>query len=107
IGNLVGRSLGEVRLERGVHNPTQFLVSSFIDELAAAATLDADIRAITFTATTVEDGVAIEADRQVLTAVLMNLLQNAFKFTRPRTAVTLRVEASPDRVLFEVQDECG
>jgi signal transduction histidine kinase len=36
-----------------------------------------------------------------------NLLQNAFKFTRPGTTVTLRVGASADRVLIEVQDECG
>ena len=50
---------------------------------------------------------AIEADRQVLAAVVGNLLQNAFKFTRPRTTVTLRVGASAERVLIEVQDECG
>ena len=36
-----------------------------------------------------------------------NLLQNAFKFTRPRTTVTLRVGASAERVLIEIQDECG
>jgi signal transduction histidine kinase len=34
-------------------------------------------------------------------------LQNAFKFTRPRTTVTLRVGASAERVLIEIQDECG
>jgi signal transduction histidine kinase len=34
-------------------------------------------------------------------------LQNAFKFTRPRSTVTLRVGASADRVLVEIQDECG
>ncbi len=50
---------------------------------------------------------AIEADRQVLAAVVMNVLQNAFKFTRPRTTVTLRVGASAERVLIEIQDECG
>ena len=55
----------------------------------------------------VEDGVAIEADRQVLAAVVGNLLQNALKFTRPRTTVTLRVGASAERVLIEIQDECG
>jgi signal transduction histidine kinase len=55
----------------------------------------------------VEDGVAIEADRQVLAAAVGNLLQNAFKFTRPSTTVTLRVGASPERVLIEIQDECG
>ena len=55
----------------------------------------------------VEDGLVIAADRQVLAAVVGNLLQNAFKFTRPRTSVTLRVGASAERVLIEVQDECG
>jgi signal transduction histidine kinase len=39
--------------------------------------------------------------------VVGNLLQNAFKFTRPRTTVTLRVVASAERVLIEIQDECG
>jgi hypothetical protein len=39
--------------------------------------------------------------------VVENLLQNAFKFTRPRTTVTLRVGASAERVLIEIQDECG
>src|SRR4029077_18031707 len=55
----------------------------------------------------VEDGIAIEADRQVLAAVATNLLQNAFKFTRLRTTVTLGVDASADRALIEVQDGCG
>jgi signal transduction histidine kinase len=39
--------------------------------------------------------------------VVGNLLQNAFKFTRPATTVTLRVGASAQRVLIEIQDECG
>ena len=54
----------------------------------------------------VEGGLAIEADRQVLAAVVGNLLQNAFKFTRPDTTVTLRVGASAERVSIEIQDEC-
>ena len=55
----------------------------------------------------IDDEVTIEGDRQVLAAVVINLLQNAFKFTRPRSTVTLRVGASAERVLIEVQDECG
>jgi signal transduction histidine kinase len=51
--------------------------------------------------------VAVEGDRQVLAAVMMNVLQNAFKFTRPRTTVTLRVVARAARVLIEIHDECG
>ena len=54
----------------------------------------------------VEDGVVIDADRQVLAGVVRDLLQNAFKFTRPSTTVTLRVGASNERVLIEILDEC-
>jgi signal transduction histidine kinase len=105
--DLIARSLAEVRLTQGVQNPEQFLVSGFIEELAPAATLAANARGITLTVMPVEDGVVIEADRQVLAAVMMNVLQNAFRFTRPRTNVTLRVSASDERVLLEIQDECG
>jgi signal transduction histidine kinase len=104
---LIGRSLDEVRLTQGIQNREPFLVSDFIDEVAPAAMLAAGAQGITLSLIPVEAGVAIEADRQVLTAVIMNVLQNAFKFTRPRTTVTLRVGASAERVLFEVQDECG
>jgi signal transduction histidine kinase len=104
---LISRSLAEVRLTQGVQNREQFLVSGFIEEIASAATLEANARGVSLIVTPVEDGVAIEADRQVLAAVMGNLLQNAFKFTRPRTTVTLRVGGSADRVLIEVQDECG
>jgi signal transduction histidine kinase len=105
--DLIARSLAEARLTQGVQNREHFLVSDFIEELAPAARLAANARGITFTVMPVENAVAIEADRQVLAAVVMNVLQNAFKFTRPRTTVTLRVAVSADRVLLEIQDECG
>ena len=104
---LVGRSLGEVRLTRGIQNRVRFPVSGFIDDLVAAATWEADARHMRLTVMPVEVDVTIEADREVLAAVVGNLLQNAFKFTRPRTTVTLRVHASTERVLIEVEDECG
>jgi len=104
---LIGRSLAEVRLTHGVQNRKQFLVSEFIEEIASASRLEANARGVRLIVTPVEDGVTIEADRQVLVAVVGNLLQNAFKFTRPRTTVTLRVGASAERVLIEIQDECG
>jgi hypothetical protein len=104
---LISRSLAEVRLTQGVQNREQFLVSGFIEEIAASAKLDANARGVRLIVMPVEDDVAIEADGQVLAAVVGNLLQNAFKFTRPRTTVTLRVGASAERVLIEIQDECG
>lgn len=104
---LIDRSLAEVRLTEGVQNQEPFLVAGFIDDLAAAATLEAEAKAITLTVVPVVHGTMIKADRQVLGAVLGNLLQNAFKFTRPQTTVTLRVGTNDDRVLIEVEDECG
>jgi len=105
--DLIGRSLAEVRLTHGIENMERVLVSPFIDELVPAAQMEADARKLTLTVPAIEPGLAIEADRQVLAAVVINLLQNAFKFTRPQSAVTLRVGASAERVLIEVEDECG
>ena len=104
---LVGRSLAEVRLTRGTQNWERFLVSEFIEEIAPQAKMEAQARGIKLLVLPVDSGVTIEGDRQVLAAVVANLLQNAFKFTRPRTTVTLRVGAGVQRVLIEVQDECG
>jgi signal transduction histidine kinase len=105
--DLIGRSLAEVRLTHGVQHPEPVLVSALIEDLAPAARLTANAHGITFIMLPIEEGVTIEVDRQVLSAVLMNLLQNAVKFTRPHTTVTLRVDAGADRVLLEIQDECG
>jgi signal transduction histidine kinase len=107
---LVVRSLAEVRLTVGVQNLERFELSGFIDELASAAAVDGGRvgedgeRLIVMP---MERGMVIEADRQVLAAAVRNLLQNALKFTRPGTTVTLRVTASAERVLIEIEDECG
>ena len=103
---LISRSLAEVRLTQGVQSLEPFPVAEFIEEVAANAALEANARGVRLTVICLEDA-TIEADRQVLAAVVANLLQNAFKFTRPATTVILRVGASAERVLIEIQDECG
>jgi signal transduction histidine kinase len=105
--DLIARALAETRLTQGIQNREPFFLCDFIDELAPAATLAAKGQRVTLVVMPVENGVAIEADRQVLAAVVMNVLHNAFKFTRPGTTVTLRVGAGAERVLIEIQDECG
>lgn len=107
IRSLVSRSLAEVRLSQGLQNPERFPVAAFIEELVPAARLQAHSKNVTLNVMPVEDGMMIDADRQVLASVVENLLQNAFKFTRPGTTVTLRVGAGAKRVLIEIQDECG
>ena len=104
---LIDRSLAEVRLTHGTQHREPFLVSAFINEVVSASTLEANSRAVTLILVPGEEGLTIKADRQVLAAVVGNLLQNAFKFTRPATTVTLRVGASAERVRIDIEDECG
>ena len=105
--DLISRSVDEVRLRHEVRNRSQFDLDEFIAELAPAATLEAGARGLSFR---VEGGVPdarVDADRPILTAVVTNLLQNAFKFTQPGSRVTLRGSATADRVRIAVEDECG
>lgn len=104
---LIGRSLVEVRLTAGVQNTEQMLVGDFIDALKEGAMLDADARGRILIAAPVDPDITVEIDRQVMSAVVVNLLQNAFKFSPPGSTTTLRAGASKDRVLIEVQDQCG
>jgi signal transduction histidine kinase len=103
---LIDRSMAEVRLTEGIQRQEPLLVAELIKELTPAATLEADAKGIMLHVIPVEEGTAVKADRQILAAVVGNLLQNAFKFTRPHSSVTLRVAANAERVLIEVQDEC-
>jgi signal transduction histidine kinase len=97
----------EVRVTEGLQRQEPFLVSELIKELTLSAVLAANANGLVLHVDAVDDGVAVKADRESLAAVVVNLLQNAIKFTRPHSCVTLRVEASAERVLIEVQDECG
>ncbi|HUF25019.1 MAG TPA: HAMP domain-containing sensor histidine kinase [Vicinamibacterales bacterium] len=104
--DLISRSLAEVRLAQGAQSREHLALAAFLRPLADDARLAADAEGITVVFEAPDD-VAIDADPQVMAAVVMNLLQNAIKFTRPHTTVTLRATASGDRVLIEVEDGCG
>jgi signal transduction histidine kinase len=55
----------------------------------------------------VDPSLAVKADRELLTSAIGNLLQNAFKFTEQHTDVWLKVRPTADRILIDVQDNCG
>jgi signal transduction histidine kinase len=105
--DLIAHSLDEVRMTRGPTNRERIVVAELIQSVAPAARLAANVRGITLTVPPVDHEIAIDGDEQILTAVVGNLLQNATKFTRPNSGVTLCVGTSADRVLIEVADECG
>ena len=105
--DLIAHSLDEVRMSKGTTNRQRIVVADLVEAVAAAAKLAANARGTTLTVPPVDHLIAIDGDEQIPTAVLGNLLQNGTKFTHPGTEVTLRVKASAERVLIEVEDECG
>ena len=105
--DLIAHSLDEVRLAHNVAKKKQIRVSALIAGVEATARLAAHARGVTLAVPPIAGDVAIDADEQIIAAVVSNLLQNAFKFTHDNTTVTLRIAASAERVLIEVQDECG
>ena len=107
--DLIDRSLAEVRLEAGLHHREHVPVAALVEEVMLAAAIEANARGLRFTVTPVKAGVAINVDRQLIAAAIANLLQNAFKFSRPNGHVVLRTDTTraKGRVLIEVEDECG
>jgi signal transduction histidine kinase len=106
--NLVDRSLAEVRIAAGL--PAQhrlFSLASFIGEVKLSASLQANVKQCALTVSAPEPALAVDADRDLLLSAVGNLLQNAFKFTRPGTEVRLSAYAVADRILIDVEDNCG
>jgi signal transduction histidine kinase len=105
---LIARSLKEVKIEGGDLDPSLlFSLADFIAEAQSSGQLDAASHGCIFTVKDVEVTLAINANRELMLAALANLLNNAFKFTHAKTEVTLTAYALGDRILIEVQDQCG
>jgi signal transduction histidine kinase len=105
--NLIDRSLADVRLDAGLQNLERVPVRDLIQEVEIGAAMVAQARGLQVTAMSVDPSIIVSADRQILTAALANLAQNALKFTRSGTTVCIRARTTNDRVLIEVEDECG
>jgi len=106
--DLCARALVDVRLGAGIsQNRERVLVSEFIEEMRVTAAIDAESRGLELVVPDVEERLVIDVDRQILAGAVTNLLLNAFKFTRPQGRVALTTLSARDRILIEVEDECG
>ena len=105
--DLIDRSLAEVRLDAGVARVEPISVAGFLEDVEIVAQLEARARGVNLMVSGVERDATITGDRHTLSAILTNLLQNAFKFTPANGNVTLKTSAIPERVRFDVEDECG
>ena len=106
--NLVDRSLADVRLRSAIPARGGLIsLGDFIADLAVSAALEAQAHECALTVSRVDTRLAVDADRDMLFSAVGNLLQNAFKFTRPCTEVVLNAYATADRILIDVEDNCG
>ncbi len=105
--DLINHSLVGVRLDSGLGQRRRVSVAEIVGEVEIEASLEAIAGGFKLAVSPVEHGIDVDADPQILSAAIANLLQNALKFSRPQGHVTLRTSATADHVRIEVEDECG
>lgn len=106
--SLIAVSLQEVRIQNpGTPAQCVFSLAEFVAEIFAASSLSAKIYGCTLRTGPVEADLALNGTRDLLLAAVANLLQNAFKFTRPGTEVLLTAFATGDRIHMDIADHCG
>jgi signal transduction histidine kinase len=106
--DLIDHTLSEVRVTARMPPRREALpLATFLANVGLTASFDARARGTPFRADPVAEDIVVFADPEMLAASVGNLLQNAFKFTRPQTEVLLRSYVAGDRVLIEVEDRCG
>jgi signal transduction histidine kinase len=104
---VIDRTLSEVRLAAGNQIRARVAVVTFIDEITSSGILHSEDRHIQFTVEPIDPALSIDADPQLLTSAVMNVLHNAFKNTPSGGRVVLRARAEHGRLLIETEDQCG
>lgn len=104
---LIDRTLAEVRLGAEIQKFERVCISELLDEIEIVARIEAMSRNLQLSIDPGSSDVTVAADHQVLASAVVNLVQNALKFTRVGSCVSVRARSKDDRVLIDVQDECG
>jgi len=108
IEGLINRSLATVR-DATLAAPCScvFSLAIFLADAGRVAKLYAADTGCALRIMEVDAQLALEGNRELLSAALGNLLQNAFKFTQPCSEVSLRARVSDAWILIDVEDRCG
>jgi signal transduction histidine kinase len=104
---LVDRTLAEVRLEGGNQHPDHVVIAQLLEEIQIVSTIDARDHKVQLSIDYGPPDAAVNADCQILASVVANLVQNALKFTPSGGHITIRAYTIGERVLIDVEDECG
>lgn len=106
--SLIDHSLAAVReAARAPLHPRIFSLAIFLADAGRVAELYATDTGCTLRIAEVDANLAVEGNRELLSAALGNLLQNAFKFTRPSSEVALHAHTSGGWINIGVEDCCG
>ncbi|MGI4859362.1 MAG: sensor histidine kinase [Janthinobacterium lividum] len=105
---LIDRAVEDVRvMEAGSPDHSVFSVSDFLANVCSVAFLAARERGCTLGVSHIDTQLRVAGNQDALYGAFVNLLQNAFKFTRPGSEVRLEVHAVGGRVIFDIKDRCG
>ncbi len=107
LATLLTESVSGVRLSAALLTNETFSVALLVADATITASLYARASGCTLIVPDVDPLLAVEGNRVRLAAALVNLLQNAFKFTRAHTDIIVTTGALDDRVLIAVEDHCG
>ncbi len=108
MSSLIDRSLAEVRITSGLPPRLEVVrLADFLGDVSAAAAMNPLVRECQFTVLPVEPDIEMVVDAEMLASAVGNLLQNAFKFTKPHTEVRLHAYRRDDRILITIEDHCG
>ena len=106
--NLLDRSLADLRGRSEAPAQHKLIsLADFVAESKICASLEAQSRECKLAVSVVDPKLAVDADQAMLFAAVGNLLDNAFKFTRHKSEVSLSAYAAGDRILIDVEDHCG
>lgn len=105
--DLVDSTLSDIRTAASHHRPEIVAVSLLLNDIAAAAHLQAEYSGLQFSVEPIDPGLAVNVDQQLLASAVTNLLSNAFKYTPRGGRVIMRARAHGTSVAIEVEDSCG
>ncbi|HEX4403858.1 MAG TPA: HAMP domain-containing sensor histidine kinase [Polyangia bacterium] len=105
--DVIDNALHHASLNMGVAPKVENVrLRGFLEELERDCGAEAQEKGIEIVVTVAQD-LKVEADSRLLHSALSNLLQNALKFSRPKTEIHVRAQREEGQVLIEVEDTCG